>query len=99
MIYEIAELRIKPGTNAAFEAAVAQAVPLFQRSKGCLSMRLEHCIERADGYRLVVGWHTLEDHTVHFRGSAEFQAWRALVGEYFAAPPAVEHMNTVLTGF
>jgi heme-degrading monooxygenase HmoA len=99
MIYEIAHLRIQPDTNAAFEAAVTQAIPLFQRSKGCLSMRLEQCIERADGYRLVVGWETLEAHTVHFRGSEEFQAWRALVGGFFTAPPEVEHMNTVLTGF
>ena len=50
-------------------------------------------------YRLVVGWTTLEDHTVHFRGSEAFQSWRALVGEFFAAPPQVEHMNTVVTGF
>ena len=49
--------------------------------------------------RLVVGWTTLEDHTVHFRGSDDFQAWRGLVGEFFAAPPQVEHMNTVLSGF
>lgn len=99
MIFEIAALRIQPGSNAAFEAAVAEAVPLFRRARGCLSMRLEHCIERTDGYRLVVGWDTLEDHTVHFRGSADFQAWRALAGPYFAAPPEVEHMHPVLSGF
>ncbi|MGK5081492.1 antibiotic biosynthesis monooxygenase family protein [Janthinobacterium sp. HLX7-2] len=99
MIFEIAHIQIKPATHAAFEAAVTQAVPLFQRARGCESMRLEHSIENADAYRLVVGWTTLEDHTVHFRGSDDFQAWRALVGEFFAAAPQVEHMNTVVTGF
>ena len=99
MIFEIAALRIKPGTQSAFEAAVVEAVPLFRRAKGCLSMRLEHSIEQAEGYRLVVGWETLDDHIVDFRGSADFQEWRRLVGGYFVAPPEVEHMNTVVTGF
>ncbi|MBW3512962.1 MULTISPECIES: antibiotic biosynthesis monooxygenase [Janthinobacterium] len=99
MIFEIAHIQIKSATHAAFEAAVTKAVPLFQRARGCESMRLERSIENGDAYRLVVGWTTLEDHTVHFRGSEDFQAWRGLVGEFFAAPPQVEHMDTVVTGF
>lgn len=99
MIYEIAELQIQPGTNAAFEAAVKEAVPLFKRSKGCQALRLERIIERPDTYHLVVEWETLESHTVDFRGSEEFQAWRGLVGGFFAQPPKVEHTETVLTGF
>ncbi|HAT31161.1 MAG TPA: antibiotic biosynthesis monooxygenase [Janthinobacterium sp.] len=99
MIFEIAHIRVKPDTQAAFEAAVAEAVPLFRRAAGCVSMRLERSIEERDAYRLVVGWETLENHTVDFRSSADFLAWRALVGGFFLAPPQVEHMNTVLTGF
>ena len=38
-------------------------------------------------------WDTLENHTVDFRGSPAFQDWRALVGPFFAAPPAVEHFD------
>ena len=99
MITEIAELNIQAGTSADFEAAVAKAVPLFQRAQGCHSMRLERGIEQPDSYRLVVEWATLEDHEVHFRGSADFQAWRGLVGPYFAAAPHVIHTTGVLTGF
>ena len=99
MIFEIAEIQIKPDSDAAFEAAVAEAVPLFRRARGCVSMRLEHCLEQADIYHLVVGWETLDDHIVHFRGSADFQEWRRLVGAHFQVPPKVEHMTTVLTGF
>lgn len=99
MIFEIAHIQIKSGTHAGFEAAVTQAVPLFKGAQGCESMRLERSIENGDAYRLVVGWSTLEDHTVHFRGSEAFQTWRALVGDFFAAPPQVEHMQTVVTGF
>lgn len=99
MIFEIAHIQIKADTHAAFEAAVTQAVPLFKGAQGCVSMHLERSIEHTDHYRLVVGWRTLEDHTVHFRGSEAFTAWRALVGGFFAGPPQVEHMNTVVSGF
>ena len=99
MIHEIAEITIKPATGAAFEAAVREAVPLFQRATGCLSMRIERTIERPETYRLVIGWATLENHTVDFRGSDDFQAWRGLVGGFFAEPPKVEHTETVVTGF
>ncbi|MES2742606.1 MAG: antibiotic biosynthesis monooxygenase [Pseudomonadota bacterium] len=99
MIYEIAELYIQPGAHQAFEAAAAEAVPLFQRAAGCRAMRLDRTVERPDVYRLIISWETLEAHTVDFRASADFQAWRALVGAYFSAPPHVEHTSTVLGGF
>lgn len=99
MIYEIAEIQIKPDAHADFEAAVREAVPLFRASPGCLSMRLERIIERQDTYHLVVGWETLEHHTVQFRGSEAFTAWRALVGPFFAVPPKVEHTQNALNGF
>lgn len=99
MIHEIAEITIQPGANAAFEAAVQEAVPLFRRAQGCVSMRIDRTIERPDTYRLVIGWRTLEDHTIAFRGSDDFQAWRALVGGFFAEPPKVEHTEMAILGF
>lgn len=99
MIFEIATLQINPASHTAFQAAVAEAAPLFRRAKGCLSMRLERSIEQADTYRLVVGWETLENHMVDFRESADFQAWRGLVGGHFTAPPRVEHSDPVLSNF
>jgi heme-degrading monooxygenase HmoA len=99
MIFEIAEIEVKAGEEIAFEAAVAKAVPLFRRSKGCQGMELQRCIETPSKYRLVVTWETIEDHTVHFRGSEEFQEWRKLAGPHFALAPAVTHARTVLTGF
>jgi quinol monooxygenase YgiN len=99
MITEIAQIDVKPGSNQQFEAAVAQAVQLFQRARGCRSMRLEQIIEEPLSYRLVVEWETLEDHEVHFRGSADFQEWRKLVGEYFSAPPRVVHSKAAVHGF
>jgi hypothetical protein len=50
-------------------------------------------------YRLFVKWQTVENHTVDFRGSPDFAEWRKLVGHCFAAPPEVEHVHEVVTGF
>ena len=99
MIYELAEFEIKDGQGAEFEAAVQKAVPLFQRAKGCKSMRLERVIERANTYMLVIVWETLENHTVDFRGSEDFQTWRSMVGQYFANTPRVEHTTNIVAGF
>ncbi|BCW62841.1 antibiotic biosynthesis monooxygenase [Arthrobacter sp. StoSoilB22] len=99
MIHEIATLTITPGFEADFEAAAAKAVPLFQKAKGALSWRLERTIETPNEYTLTVGWETLEDHTVGFRESADFQQWRELVGPHFAAPPQVKHTQHTYQGF
>ena len=45
MIYEIAEIEVKPGEEAAFEAGVQKAAPLFERAKGCKGMELQRTIE------------------------------------------------------
>ena len=99
MFWEIAQIDVKPGDEAAFEAAVGKAVPLFKSSRGCKGMRLHRSVEQPTRYRLVVDWETVEDHTVHFRGSENFKQWRALVGAYFASPPVVEHTYRVVDGF
>jgi len=99
MFYEIVTIPIKPDTHAAFEAAIAEAVPLFQRSRGCRSLRLERSVENPDTYKLVIGWETLEDHTVHFTASEEVQLFRKMAGGFVAGPTHMEHVRTVLTGF
>lgn len=99
MITEIAHIAVKAGMEAAFEQGVAQAAPLFQRAHGCRGLALQRGIEQPTHYRLVVQWETLEDHTVTFRGSDDFQAWRRLVGHCFDSAPQVEHVTTVLQPF
>jgi heme-degrading monooxygenase HmoA len=88
MITEIAQIDVKPGTEKDFEAAVAKARKGFELHKS---------IEKPSRYRLLAKWETLENHTVDFRGSEDFAAWRGLVGQYFASPPEVEHTQTVVT--
>ena len=99
MIHEIAYIEIAPERAAAFEAAVAEAAPHFRAAQGCRSFRLERVIEHPAHYRLVVGWDRVEDHMVTFRNSDGFQRWRELAGPYFATPPRVEHVETVVDVF
>lgn len=96
MILEIADIRIKPGQNAAFEAAVQGALAgVVNRAQGFKGAKVNRGIESPDRYILQIFWETLQDHTVTFRQSALFAEWRALVGPYFAAPPVVEHFELV----
>lgn len=99
MIREIAEIEVSAGHETAFEAAVAEAAPHFRAARGCRSFALDRSIEHPQRYRLVVGWDSVDDHMVHFRDSAGFQAWRSLVGPHFAGPPRVEHVESVIDGF
>ena len=99
MITEIAQIDVKPGMEAQFEAAVQEATSIFRRAKGCQGMRLTRSQEKPQRYRLFVTWATLENHTIDFRGSADFQDWRKLVGGCFAAPPDVEHVTETVKGF
>jgi heme-degrading monooxygenase HmoA len=95
MVLEIAQFEITPGLEEAFEAGVKQAAPLFQRAKGCTGLELGRSVEQPSRYRLLVQWETLENHTVDFRESADFQEWRKLVGHCFETPPEVEHVVRV----
>ena len=99
MITEIAQIEIKPGMEPEFEAGVKKAAPVFQRAKGCHGMELRRSVEKPGRYRLFVSWDTLENHTVDFRNSPDFQEWRKLVGHCFASPPEVEHVRQVVKGF
>jgi len=96
---EIAQIDVKPGMEAEFESGVKNAAPLFKRAKGCTGMALQKSHEKPQRYRLFVKWDTLENHTVDFRGSADFQEWRKLVGHCFASPPDVEHVTEVIHAF
>ena len=96
MILELADIRIHPGQNAAFEAAIASAAStIIAQATGFQGYKVNKGIESPERYVLQIFWDTLEDHTVGFRQSALFTQWRAIVGPFFAAPPVVEHFTLV----
>jgi heme-degrading monooxygenase HmoA len=95
MILEVATLTVKPDQTAAFEAAFVIAAKIIARSPGYQSHALQRCIERPNGYVLLVHWVTLEDHTIGFRQSAPYQEWRALLHHFYDPFPTVEHFSLI----
>ena len=100
MILEVADIRIPPGKNAEFEAAIAQglATVIAAGAKGYIAHKVQHGIESPERYLLMIWWQTLENHTVDFRQGPLFAQWRAIIGPFFASPPAVEHFELAATG-
>jgi heme-degrading monooxygenase HmoA len=94
MILELADIRIQPGKQLEFDAAIVRGLEqVISRAKGYCGHKVNKGIESPERYILMIFWETLENHTVDFRGSPAFQDWRSIVGPYFAAPPAVEHFT------
>lgn len=96
MILELADIRIHPGQNAAFEAAIERGLKtVIHSAKGFQGFKVNRGIESTERYILQIFWDTLEDHMVGFRQSPAFADWRAIVGPFFAGPPVVEHFELV----
>ncbi|MRD45877.1 antibiotic biosynthesis monooxygenase [Caenimonas koreensis DSM 17982] len=99
MILEIADIRIKPGQQAAFDEAIQRALTtVMGRVKGAHDYSVNKCIENPERYVLQIMWDTLEDHTIGFRESPLFAEWRAIIGPFFAGPPLVEHFEVLVKG-
>jgi heme-degrading monooxygenase HmoA len=94
MILEVADFRIRPGTQDAFDQAIRQGVEtVIAKAKGFRGYKIQKGIDSAERYLLMIHWDTVENHTVDFRQSPAFQQWRAFVSPYFAAPPVAEHFT------
>jgi heme-degrading monooxygenase HmoA len=94
MILEIADIRIAPGKQAAFDEAIQRGLTtVLAQAKGMRGWKVNKGIESPERYILQIFWDTLEDHTVGFREGPLFPQWRAIVGPFFAQPPVVEHFE------
>jgi heme-degrading monooxygenase HmoA len=94
MILEVADIRITPGQQAAFDAAIQQGLTtVIAQAKGFRGFKVQKCVESPERYLLMIEWDTLENHTVDFREGPLFPQWRAIVGPFFAGPPNVEHFS------
>lgn len=97
MTLEHALLPVIAGREAEFEAAFDQARHIIASMPGFAGLTLSRCLERPSGYLLLVTWETLQDHTEGFRGSAEYEKWRALLHHFYEPFPVVEHYESVFS--
>ncbi|MDB6057808.1 MAG: hypothetical protein JWO95_1652 [Verrucomicrobiales bacterium] len=96
MILEVAILNVRDGVTEAFESAFREASTIIASMPGYHSHELRRCIESHSRYILLVHWQRLEDHTVGFRQSAEYQRWRKLLHHFYNPFPTVEHYHESL---
>ena len=96
MILELADIRIPPGKQAEFEEAIQRGVETqIAKAKGFRSYQVKKSIESPERYLLMIYWDAVEDHMVGFRESPQYLQWRAIIGQYLAVPPIVEHFSVV----
>ena len=79
------------GRETEFEAAFGEARKIIESMPGFISLRVSRSLEVPSEYLLLVEWNTLEDHTIGFRQSAEYQQWRNLLHHFYEPFPVVEH--------
>ena len=92
---EIAILDIREGLSPTFEIAFRQAQRIIASAPGHERHELRRCIERENRYVLLVWWDSLASHTVGFRGSPQYQEWRALLHHFYDPFPQVEHYESI----
>lgn len=97
MILELAILNVRAGEGDAFEHAFSQAENIISSMPGYVSHQLQRCLESQDKYLLLVQWQRLEDHTIGFRQSREYQDWKKLLHHFYDPFPTVEHYEPVVT--
>lgn len=96
MILEAAMLQVKEGQNIQFVEAFREASIIISSMAGYLSHELHRCLETEGRYLLLVRWMTLDDHTVGFRQSEQYQDWKRLLHHFYEPFPTVEHFERIV---
>lgn len=95
MVLEVAVLDVKAGEEIFFERDFSTASQYISSITGYISHELNRCLEKKNRYILLVRWTTLEAHTVGFRTSSSYTAWKQLLHHYYDPFPTVEHYVNV----
>ena len=95
MILEAVMLQVKLGMEKEYEDAFREASKIISSMSGYISHELQRCMEVKGKYLLLVTWESLEDHTVGFRHSKEYQDWKIQLHHFYDPFPTVEHFENV----
>ena len=95
MILEVAILDVIAGKETEFEKSFLKAQKIISSMPGYSSHQLQKCIEKESRYILLVNWEKLEDHTIGFRESDQYQEWRTLLHHFYDPFPEVEHYTSI----
>jgi heme-degrading monooxygenase HmoA len=95
VVVEHALLPVRAGMDDGFLTAFSEAKAIISRMPGFQSLRLSRCVERPNVFLLLVEWDRMEDHTVGFRGSSDYQSWSELLHRFYEPFPLVEHFEVI----
>ena len=95
-VIEHAQLSVRAGSEAAFEAAVAEARPLIEASPGFISLQIRRPTGTGQPYLLLVEWRSVEDHRDGFRKSDRYRQWRTLLHRFYDPMPEVSYFGDPL---
>jgi heme-degrading monooxygenase HmoA len=96
MIIEHAQLQVRAGDEAAFEAATAEAKPLIAASPGFMGIGIRPALEREGLYLLLVQWESVAHHRGGFRQSDRYEQWRGLLHRFYDPMPSVDYFGEPL---
>ena len=91
MVTEIAIFTALPGKEDELGQAILRGLDVIRQHPGCISSRVERCIEKPGQYMLVNIWTSLEAHTKDFRGGPLYPQWRSHINGLFEGNPVVFH--------
>ena len=97
MILEHALLQVKPGQEDEFVATFEQAKSIIASIPGFIDLTVSRGIESPGTFLLLVKWETLEDHTIGFRESPQYQEWKRLLHRFYDPFPVVEHFSPTVS--
>jgi len=95
VILEVAILDVKKGEEKNFESAFSRAQIIISSMEGYISHQLKNCIEKPNRYILLVNWETIENHTIGFRESKQYQEWQKLLHHFYDPFPEVHHYTDI----
>lgn len=98
MVLEIALFWIRPGHQAGFEKAFAKAQRLLVGMRGYLAHDLQCSLDSDLSYALLIEWRVLEDSTLGFRKSGEFERWLELLQGFLMEAPQIQLYRAVAMG-
>ncbi|GAF19254.1 antibiotic biosynthesis monooxygenase [Bacillus sp. JCM 19046] len=97
MILEAALLQVKSSMENEFEKAFEEVSTIITAMNGYKSHELQRCLEVKGKYLLLVRWDTLEDHTIGFRQSSEYQRWKKLLHHFYEHSRQLNILNYFMT--
>ncbi len=93
---ELAQMDVRPGSEAVFAAELEGVLPLIAAADGCRSISVYTSHEKSNRFRLLVRWESV-DHHLRFRQTASAAAVREIFARHVEIKAETEHLLHVAT--